>query len=195
MATVAVTGLFQRTESPRATNSAPSGPSTSVGVPPTSCPPAGQPTAKRGSVISLVEPSYPLTVGPAFYKAKLAYKIQLEVGGQLYGNIPPGKRLYLLEWGDPTTVDSTPNHNPGLGIYYRAETLLIFGDCWLFPQRAVAYAGAHGITLRQLLVLVDDAQVSNFTGAEYDEGYSDRDLDSLGVIRLGYLDVPTNDLE
>jgi len=195
VATVAVTGLFQRTESPRATKSAPPGPSTSDGVPPTSCPPAGQPTAKQGVVISLVEPSYQLTVGPAFYKAKLADKVQLEAGGQLYGNIPSGTRLFLLEWSDPTTVDSTPGRNPGNGFYYRAKTLLMWGDCWLFPQRAVAYDGAHGITFRQLLVLVDDGQVASFTAAKYDEGYSDQDLDSLGVIRLGYFDVPTNDLE
>jgi hypothetical protein len=85
-----------------------------------------------------VEPSYPLTVGPAFYKAKLADKIQLEAGGQLYGSIPSGTRLFLLGWADPTTVDSTPEHNPGNGFYYRAKTLLMWGDCWLFPQMAVA---------------------------------------------------------
>jgi hypothetical protein len=68
------------------------------------------------------------------------------------------------------------------------------GNCWLVPQRAVAYDGAHGITFRQLLVLIDDAQITNFTAARYNQGYKDQDLNSLGVIRLGYFDVPTQDL-
>jgi hypothetical protein len=113
---VVVTGLFQRTQDGPdqglVTSSSPK-PSTSDGVPPTSCPPAGQPGAKPGTVTSLVEPSYPLTVGPSCYKVELAGKIQLEVGGQLYGSVPQGKRLFLLGWADPTTNNSTPEHNVG----------------------------------------------------------------------------------
>ena len=195
--TVVITGLFQETEGDPGPGPIPSPspkPSTSDGAPTTSCPPAGQPDAKPGTVISLVEPSYPLTVGPSYYKVKLAGKIHLEVGGQLHGSVPQGKKLFLLGWPDPTTRNSLPEHNPGSGYYYRASTLLVWGDCWLRPQGAIAYEGAHGITYRQLLVLVDDAQVDNFTAEKYALGYKDQDLDSFGVVRLGYFDVPTNDL-
>jgi hypothetical protein len=164
-------------------------------IPLTSCPPANQPGAKRATVVHLADSS-PLAIGPVYYTAKLAGKIQFEAGGELQGEVPRGKQLFQLGWADPTTKDSTPDHNPGNGTYYRSDTFSApeAGGCWIRPQKEIAYDGADGLTFRIYFVLVDDNQVPEFTSSKYRNGYNDEDLKSLHVTRLAYFLVPTKDL-
>jgi hypothetical protein len=156
-----------------------------------SCVPVGQPGAHMAKVVSLVEPSYPVSAGVASYKISVADKLELEVGGELHGAIPSGKKLFLLSRGDPTTMDSTPDHNRGNGTYYLLSTMQVVGNCWWRPEKEIAYPGAEGITLQQTLVLVDDTLVREFISDRHKYGYNDAVLDSLRVKRLAYFDVPT----
>jgi hypothetical protein len=200
-AVVLIAGAVSLTSSPPPTSPAPfpAPPSTvasPVALPPrTSCPPAGESGARAVSPTSQVEAGYVLQPGPAHYKMVLADKIHLEVGGQLLGSIPAEKQIFLLTWADPATRDSTPKRNRGNGLYYRMDTFRIVGSCYIRPQDEIAYSGANGLTFRQQLVLVDVEQVPAFRAPQYDEGYDDAALDSFGVIRLAYFDVPTADLQ
>jgi hypothetical protein len=164
-------------------------------IPPISCPPADQPGAERATVVHLAHGS-PLGIGPVYYTAKLAGKIQFEAGGELRGEIPRGKQLFQLAWADPTTKDSTPDHNPGNGTYYRFDTFSASEaeGCWIRPQKEMAYDGADGLTFRIYFILVDDDHVSEFMSSKYRNGYNDEVLKSLRVTRLAYFLVPTKDL-
>lgn len=164
-------------------------------IPLTHCAPADEPSVTHATAIPLDnDPS--LAVGPVYYTATLAGKIQFEAGGELRGEIPVRKQLFQLLWADPTTRDSTPDRNPGNGIYYRSDTFSVATNehCWLRPKKEIAYDGANGLTFRIHFVLVDDDRVADFTSSKYRNGYNDESLKSLGVIRLAYFEVPTKDL-
>lgn len=166
-----------------------------ISIPPNNCPPADDPSATRATVTHLEnDPS--LAVGSVYHTATLVDEIQFEAGGELRGEIPVGKQLFQLSWADPTTRDSTPDRNPGSGIYYRSDTFYVTSDghCWLRPKKEIAYDGAGGLIFRVYLVLVDDEQVADFTSSKYENGYNDEALKSLGVTRLAYFEVPTTDL-
>jgi hypothetical protein len=162
---------------------------------PTACPPAGQPEATLANVVRLHPPGFPLSVESAYYRVKLAGKVQLELGGQIAGNIPAGKQLFLLGWADPATADSTPMRSRGDGVYYQVSAFQVAGNCFLRPQGQIAYDGANGLTFRYLFVLVDDGNVSSFTNEDRNKnGFDDAALNSMNVTRIAYFDVPTKDL-
>jgi hypothetical protein len=146
-------------------------------------------------VVDLADVSSPISIGTVAYKSALAYKIQLELGGEFRGTIPSGKQMFLLGRADPATHDSTPDHNPGDGVYYRSDSMHITGNCWLRPSRDIAYPGAEGLTIRFILILLDEGRVDEYMSDQYRRhGYNDALLDSLGAERLAYFDVPTTDL-
>lgn len=170
-------------------------PSTAAPPPQTTCPPAGQSDATVAEVVRLQSPDSPLRVESVYYKAKLAGKVQFEAGGQLAGGIPSGKHLFMLQWADPSTVDSTPKHGRGNGVYYQLSTFRVSGNCFLRPQNEIAYDAANGLKFRCFLVLVDDQNLSGFMAPGRNaNGYDDQALDSLGVTRIAYFDVPTKNL-
>ena len=179
---------------PGSTPSAGPTPPVDPGLPTTTCPPAGQPDATAANVVSL-RPDSPLRVASAYYKAKLAGKIQLETGGQIDGSVPSGEHLFMLGWADPATVDSTPDRNPGDGVYYPLSGFAVSGNCFLRPQKETAYDGANGLTFRYFLVLVDEQHLSEYLAPGRDKkGYNDDELDSMGVTRIAYFSVPTGQL-
>ena len=162
--------------------------------PPGVCAPIGQPDSQQANVVNLADVSSPISIGTVAYKIKLAYKIQLELGGEFHGSIPAGKHLFLLGQADPATHDSTPDHEPGDATYYRSNSMHVTGICWLRPSADIAYPGAEGLTFRYTLILVDESNVGEFVSDKYRNGYNDALLDTLGAERLAYFDVPTVNL-
>ncbi|MGH3841526.1 MAG: hypothetical protein ACRDS0_08815 [Pseudonocardiaceae bacterium] len=154
------------------------------------CAPATQSEATRATVVHLAD-NPPSIVGPVHYTAKVAERVQFEAGGELLRKIPPGKQLFLVSQADPSSSDLDGNR--GNGKYYRRDALTVTGTCWLFPQSSISYHGASGLTFRMSLILVDDDRVADFKSKTRD-GCDDATLNSLGVIRLAFFEVPTSDL-
>ena len=154
------------------------------------CPPNETLGSQNAAVERTAPPDFPLSLAEkASFKLIYADKMQLELGGALIGNTPPGKRLVLLSWADPGSVDV--NGDRGNGIYYRMSSLRTTANCWLRPQGNIAYSGAEGLTFRHWLVVIDESRYADFSAPQYESGYNDVTLDSFGVIRLGYFDVKT----
>jgi len=164
------------------------------------CPPSGE-TGAKDAVLKGQTVSPSLSIGPAYYKAVIAGNLQLEFGVRLRGASPSGTKLYVIGQVGPTSDVTTHPRNPGTGLYYRydKETSLDLGDntnfsggCYVRKYGPASPANADGITFRQWFILVNDDRVSDFFNSKPDGGYSDADLDSLGVTRLAYFDVPTD---
>ena len=126
-------------------------------------------------------------------------------GGQLYrrfegtitGTVPPGYRLVLVGWADPSTNDSTPSGEPGSDLYLVAEVVDPNPNgCWGSKRSKLAYSGAKGLAFEYTFTLVPDAITSDLDAyrrtAEYGQtGLKDEDFRRFGLQRLATFRVET----
>jgi len=135
--------------------------------------------------VQLAELRY--TYYPAWYPS-------LAVGGRLSAPVPDGWRLVMAAWGDPTTTDSTLDHNPGNGRFYPSDELTTSAaNCFTFPPYSMGYRGYPGITTRLYAMLVDATRVDDFLRAVGQlSGFTKDDLASWDVRVLGYAIVPSS---
>lgn len=142
----------------------------------------------RAAGVALASAGY--VVGPIRDPGKDIPRIQ--VAGALAAAVPAGRRLILVERGDPQTRDSTPDHNPANGRYYPQASTQVIGGCFLMPSRPVGYSGFAGIRITYTAVLVDASRADAFLGDWQDvDGYAREDLRRYGLIEIGSFDVAT----
>ncbi|WP_204043387.1 hypothetical protein [Acrocarpospora phusangensis] len=125
----------------------------------------------------------------------------LEVSGQLSGRIPAGRLLYPFGWSDPSTVDSTPEQNPGTGRYSWGRNHRILPDsdgCWYQPKRSIAYSRAHGLTFRHYYGLISENDLPClerlFEADTRGDGFDGESVARCGVEFLGFITIPTERL-
>jgi hypothetical protein len=118
-------------------------------------------------------------------------------GGAITGTVPPGYRLVLVGWADPSTRDSTPEHKRGSDLYLVAEVVDPNPDgCWGTKRSRLAYSGAKGLAFEYTFTLVPDAIMSDLDAyrrtAEYERtGLKDEDFRRFGLQRLATFRVET----
>jgi hypothetical protein len=158
-----------------------------AGCPSPALPTKGTVTAEDGAAragISISTLSYAYTP---------AYSPSVELGGGLSRHLRGGEHLFVLDWSDPATTDSTPKHNPGNGRYYPSPELrLTDQNCFSYPRHEMGYGGFTGMRVRSYVVLVGDDVIATFErdGLAMD-GYTPLELAQRNVVSLGYLTIQT----
>ncbi|ADP78568.1 hypothetical protein [Pseudofrankia inefficax] len=122
-----------------------------------------------------------------------AWHPSLAFGGRLSGPVPRSSRLVFAAWADPSTTDSTRDHNRGNGRFYPGDDLPTTDEnCFTVPPYNLSYGGYPGITTRLYAMLVDATDVKPFLrAAGQSAGLTDTDLARLGIRILGYAVVPS----
>lgn len=133
----------------------------------------------------------------ASYTVSATDKPALRWDGQIFGRPAAGQVFYFVGTADPTTVDSTPDHNPGV------ENFLLVGQvkpdangCWTAGPRSV-YDCAGGITFIYHLLLVSEQQARSLdelkrTNASVrNDGIPHGNFRSLPITFLDSFNVPT----
>ncbi|MBL7492048.1 XRE family transcriptional regulator [Frankia sp. AgB1.9] len=122
-----------------------------------------------------------------------AWHPALAFGGRLSGPVPRSSRLVFAAWADPSTTDSTRDHNRGNGRFYPGDDLATTDqNCFTIPPYNLSYGGYPGITTRLYAMLVDTTGLTQFMHtAGQSAGLTDTDLSRLGIRILGYAVVPS----
>jgi hypothetical protein len=158
-----------------------------AGCPSPALPTQGPVTAEDGATragISISGFSYAYTP---------AYSPSVELGGGLSRHLRGGEHLFVLDWSDPATTDSTPKRNPGNGRYYPSPELrLTDQNCFSYPRHEMGYGGFTGMRVRSYVVLVGDDVAGAFEreGLARD-GYTLLELAQRNVVSLGFLTIQT----
>ncbi|WP_045876569.1 hypothetical protein [Pseudofrankia sp. DC12] len=122
-----------------------------------------------------------------------AWHPSLAFGGRLSAPVPRDTRLVLAAWADPSTSDSTNDHNRGNGRYYPGDDLATTNqNCFTVPPYNLSYGGYPGITTRLYAMLVKSTDVVRFLrAAGRGAGLTDTDLAGWNIRVLGYAIVPS----
>jgi hypothetical protein len=173
----------------------PTAPNTTGTSPPTTAAPVPCTTlAKAASVRSTQGLNQP-HIADVTYTVDAARDPYIEISARLVGTLGPSQELYVVKTADPSTFDSTPEHNPGsVGWFMSNETPPGSGGCFAYPYKRMAYPCAGGVTFRFYFAAIEAATADSLLAQRESHPVgmpSESFQDNPGVHLLGHIEVPT----
>ncbi|MBO3753012.1 hypothetical protein J5X84_43800 [Streptosporangiaceae bacterium NEAU-GS5] len=164
------------------------------------CPEPGDPVSRPQVHASSVAKYPGLTMRSLAYRITERPELFLETTGRVEGEVPSGNVLYVMDWADPGTEDSTPDRYHGTGRFepWRGVSVrLDQNGCWSLPAHQLGYSGAQGLTFRIYLGTAPAesfACLENVNSKHPGDGFDDKEFESCNVALLGYAEIPTHPL-